>query len=268
MTAGEPHRLETPDGLTLAAARHRADGPTKGAVLLAHGLAQDMDEGGMFVRLADRLTEAGFDAVRFTYRGHGDSDGDPSGVTVAGERLDFETAFEYVTAECPGPYFVVAKSFGAVSTCLSLDRFGDDLSGVVLWNPVLDVDGTFLDPTLPWGVRNFTGEQLAELRATGTLSVDGRFEIGRVLYDELRRYDPDDRLGESSLPALVIHGDADEIVPYEDARRVAMQHGADFHTIEGAGHGFVTPGEPTPGRDADREQDRRTVAWIDERVDP
>ena len=267
MNAGGSTRLQTPDGLTLAAVRHRAEGSTKGTVLLAHGLAQDMDEGGMFVRLTDRLTRAGFDAVRFTYRGHGNSDGDPSGVTVAGERLDFETAFGYATDTHPAPYFVIAKSFGAVSTCLSLDRFRDEISGVVLWNPVLDVEGTFLDPKLPWGVRNFTGEQLTDLQESGTLSVDGRFEMGRVLYDELRRYNPGQRFKEHSLPALVIHGDADEIVPYEDARRVAMQSGADFHTVRGAGHGFVRPDEPTPGRRDNREQDRRTIEWLEDRVE-
>lgn len=265
--AGSPVTIETPDGLALAGAHHPAEGGDRGTVLLVHGITRDMDEGGMFVRLAARLTGAGFDVVRFTFRGHGDSDGTARGVTVAGERLDVESAFEHARERFEGPYFVVAKSFGAVSTCLSLDRLGDDLSGLALWSPVLDVEGTFLDPHLPWGQRNFTGESLRELEATGSLAIDGEFEVGHVLWDELHRYDPADPFVASDLPALVVHGDADGIVPYEDARRVAAEKGAAFHTIDGGDHGFVRPDEGPVSPTDDREHDRVTVEWLVDLID-
>ena len=47
-----------------------------------------MDEGGMFVRLADRLAAEGFTVLRFSFRGRGKSAGSPRGVTIAGELLD------------------------------------------------------------------------------------------------------------------------------------------------------------------------------------
>jgi predicted alpha/beta hydrolase len=120
----ETLRIETPDGLGLRTAHHPADA-SKGTVVLAYGITRDMDEGGMYVRLAEKLSRVGFDVVRFTYRGHGESDGTDLGVTIGGELLDFQTAFEHARARFEGPYFVVAQSFGAVSTCLSLDRFAD-----------------------------------------------------------------------------------------------------------------------------------------------
>ena len=181
--------------------------------------------------------------VRFTYRGHGDSDGEERGVTVAGELLDFESAVEHTRAHFEEPYFVVAKSFGAVSTCLSLERYEDDLAGVVLWNPVVDIEGTFLEPHLPWGTRNLTGEKLDRLRDEGFLRIDGEFEMGRGLYEELHRYDPGVRFRESSIPALVV----------------------EFHTIENGNHGFVVPGEHSAGDE--REHDRRTVEWLVERAE-
>lgn len=259
--------IRTADGLKLDCAHHPTDGPARGAVLLAHGLTQDMDEGGMFTRLARKLAAAGFDAVRFTYRGHGDSDGRPRGVTIAGERLDFEAAFDHARAAFDGPCFVVAKSFGAVSTCLSLTRVGDDIDGLVLWNPVLDVDSTFVEPQSAWGRENFAGEALAELRASGTLSIDGGFEVGRVLWDELHRYDPSDRFAARSMPALVVHGDDDDIVPYTPTKRVATASGADFHTVEDTGHAFLRPDGTPAERDGEREQDRRTVAWLRDRAE-
>jgi pimeloyl-ACP methyl ester carboxylesterase len=68
--------------------------------------------------------------------------------------------------------------------------------------------------------------------------------MDRVLYGELSQYDPGTRLERSSVPALVVHGDEDDIVPYEDARRVAASRRAEVHTIEGAGHGFRTRDTP------------------------
>lgn len=270
-------RIETPDGLSLAMTHHYPDDSAaadeaqdgtksaRGTVLLAHGITQDMDEGGMFIRLAECLIDAGFNVARFSFRGHGDSDGTDRGATIAGERLDFETAFAHLKDQFPGPFFVIAKSFGAVSTSLSLDRFEDDITGLVLWNPVLDIEGTFLNPSLPWGKRNFTSDQLTQLETEGYLSIDGRFAMGRVLYDELARYDPGVHFKESSVPALVVHGDKDGIVPYEDTRRVAKAKGADFHTIEGGSHGFVRS-RVSQAPEERREHDRRTVEWITNHV--
>jgi alpha/beta superfamily hydrolase len=51
-----------------------------------------MDEGGMFVRLADRLAAKGFDLLRFSFRGHGHSGGTQIGLTIAGEMLDLQAA--------------------------------------------------------------------------------------------------------------------------------------------------------------------------------
>src|SRR5512139_821266 len=67
--------LASGDGMRLEAAVHRHAGAAAGAVVLAHGITVDMDEGGMFVSLADRLSEAGFGVLRFSFRGHGGSAG-------------------------------------------------------------------------------------------------------------------------------------------------------------------------------------------------
>lgn len=263
----EELHLRTPDGLSLAAAHHPATDAHRGTVVLAHGITQDMDEGGMFVRLARCLSDAGFDVLRFSFRGHGDSDGTDVGATIAGERLDVQTAVEYATDTFAGPYFVVAKSFGAVSTCLSLERDAERLSGLVLWNPAIDLDATFLDPTAPWGREHFTGEALAALDTQGYLPIGEGFRMGRVLYEELHRYDPAARLAERDVAALVVHGTVDDIVPYEPTRRAAERAGAAFYTIEDADHGFVGSGESLTDENGMREQDRVTVEWLTERTE-
>ncbi|MEV4238938.1 alpha/beta fold hydrolase [Nocardia sp. NPDC049737] len=144
--------LSSVDGIRLDFAVHHCTvEPTLGVVLLVHGITVDMDEvGGMFVRLAQQLVLQGFDVVRFSFRGHGASGGTQQGVTIAGECLDLQAAVTAVRERFAGQRMsIVAASFGAVSTALSLSWL-DDLYRLVLWNPVLDLR-TFLVPELAWG---------------------------------------------------------------------------------------------------------------------
>ena len=234
--------LTSIDGVRLDAAFHQAPAGKKlGAVIQVHGINANMTEGGMFVRLADRLADASFDVLRFSFRGHGGSGGTQRGVTLAGELLDLQAAVEYVVKRFPGGLSIVASSFGAVSTLLSLPWLDDHLDRLVLWNPVLDLRRTFLSPELPWGKENFGSDQQKLLSSQGFLTLDGEFEVGRVFFEELRHYQPRDYLAASSVPTLVVHGDRDQAVSYEIAREaVVARPNTDFHTVRGSDHGFDT----------------------------
>jgi alpha-beta hydrolase superfamily lysophospholipase len=84
--------LVSVDGVRLDAVvhRHADDVAARGVVVQTHGISADLTEGGMFVRLADRLAEAGFEVLRFSFRGHGRSGGTQRGATIAGEMLDLQ----------------------------------------------------------------------------------------------------------------------------------------------------------------------------------
>lgn len=249
------------DGITLDAAVHPSVGELAcGTVVQAHGINTDMDEGGMFVRLADELARSGFDVLRFSFRGHGKSGGTQRGVTIAGELLDLQAAIDHAAHAYAGPLIVVAASFGAVSTCLSLPWLDARLNRLALWNPVLDLQKTFVYPELPWGRENFSPAQQALLRSQGYLLLDGEFEVGRVLFDELGRYAPLDAFEASIVPTLMIHGDQDSYVSYDIAHQVASyKPNCTFHTVAGSDHGFDSRG---------REDDavNTTVDWIGSNV--
>ncbi len=159
-----PSAIRAADGVVLDAVLHLPAGDRpRGAVVQVHGINADMDEGGMFARLADELAGEGFVVLRFSFRGHGRSDGAQQGATIAGEILDLQAALDAAGKGFEAPVSVVAASFGAVSTCLSLPHLGGTLRSVVLWNPVLDLHRTFVEPTLPWAVENFGPSQQALL---------------------------------------------------------------------------------------------------------
>jgi len=232
--------IESIDGIHLDAIIH----PTKtrislGTVIQAHGITADMDEGGMFVRLAENLARSGFNVIRFSFRGHGKSGGTQRGVTIAGEMLDLESVFEYAMANLESPFSIVAASFGAVSACLLLNYMSEKLKALVLWNPVLDLHKTFVHPTLPWGRRNFGRESIQQLKSQGYLLLDGVFEIGRVLYEEMKLYNPYEYFINSTTPSIIIHGDMDSYVPYDVSRVASQRHPrCKLFTIEGSDHGF------------------------------
>jgi alpha-beta hydrolase superfamily lysophospholipase len=244
------------DGLELEAAIHQATGQPAGTVVLAHGITADMDEGGMFGRLADALAAAGLTALRFSFRGHGRSGGTQQGVTVAGEMLDLQAVIAETGNADAGRLFVVAASFGAVATLLSLPYLEDRLSGLVLWNPVLDLSRTFVKPELPWGMANFSSDAQRQLHTDGYLTIDGQFRLGRVIFSEFSRYNPVSCFQASKVPALIVHGDRDSYVSFEIAQEAARARAdCSFHAIAGSDHGF-------DGREHEDEAITVTVSWL------
>lgn len=249
--------LVAADGVSLDAVEHPAVGTPVGAVVLAHGITVDMDEGGMFVRLAERLAGLGMRVLQFSFRGHGRSGGTSRGVTIAGECLDFQAAATYVRESYPdSPMSVVGASFGAVSAVLSLRHWQSSLRGLALWNPVLDLRHTFVAPELPWGLENFGPEQQNAMSERGFLSVDGEFALDHVLFDEFILYDPLSAFIRSRIPSLVVHGDSDTYVSYDIARSAAESRPeTHMHTVRDSDHGFDS-------REREDKAIGATVDWL------
>lgn len=221
--------LTTEDGLRLDAVWHEGGDRV---VVLAHGLTVDLEENGLFEPLAAALVERGLSVLRFSFRGHGTSDGADRDMTIAGERRDLLAAVEWAGR----PVALLGSSFGAVSVTLSCADLGDAVRAVVLWQPVLDLRRTFLEPELP------LARALYGTRVDGEHDLDGRFMLGAPLFDEFAALRPIDAFLAAAPPALVIHGDADSHVSHDIARDTAHRRPhTDWCSIPGAEHGFLDP---------------------------
>jgi alpha/beta superfamily hydrolase len=249
--------IDSIDGIRLQGAIHRTQLPkSMGTVVQAHGITADMDEGGMFARLASSLSAVGFDVLRFTFRGHGKSGGTQKGVTIAGEMLDLQAAIDESSRQFGGPLSIVAASFGAVSACLSLPFLDDRLRALALWNPVLDLEKTFISPELPWAKASFNKAGMQNLITEGHLLLDGTFAVGRVLYEEMKNFYPYPYFVRSAIPAMIVHGDRDSAVSYEISRAAAQEHrNCQLFTIGDSDHGF-------DGRDHEDKAIDITVQWL------
>jgi pimeloyl-ACP methyl ester carboxylesterase len=247
------------DGLRICALAHEVE-DARGAVVLAHGITVDKDESagetgiGAFAALAEALVAVGFNVLRFDFRGHGESGGKQEEMTIAGELLDLTAGMDYARRRWNRSAALVGASFGAVSSVLyAAGR--DDLPCLVLWNPVLDLVKTFIEPVCPRPRRSFDAKNTAFLDEHGYLPLDA-FKIGKPLVEEMRSIRPYERMREIVCPALTLHGDLDSYVPYEVARDNAVCNDrSEFVTVAGAEHGF--------GARADRDVViPATVEWM------
>ncbi|MEP7115899.1 MAG: alpha/beta fold hydrolase [Ilumatobacteraceae bacterium] len=232
------------DGVVLDAREWLPDEDPAAWCLLVHGIGGEKTEDARYERLASRLAEHGRASLAFSFRGHGASEGSASSVTIASEMTDLLSAINYVRTRT-SDYAIVAASFGAVSTLALLRSLSNQLPRrLVLWNPVLDLRDTFLEPTLPWGVETFGAENIRKAELTGTLQLASLGPLPYVLFAEMTRYQPWADFAQLDIPTLVAHGDADQTVSFEVAERVAASRAsARMLRIEGAEHGFSRPDE-------------------------
>lgn len=257
MTKYSPFILKSIDGIDLDAVIHVSERvPSKGTIIQAHGITANMDEGGMFIRLAETLATIGFNVLRFSFRGHGKSGGTQRGMTIAGEMLDLQAAIDHAKLSYQDKISVVAASFGAVSACLSLPYLEHEMKGLALWNPVLNLRRTFLNPELPWAKKSFNEQGFQDLRKRGYLLLDHTFQIGRVLCEEMNQLDPLNYFLNSSVPSMIVHGDKDTYVSYSIAKEASQKHpNCRMYTITNSDHGF-------DGRSNEDKAIQNTVDWL------
>lgn len=235
-------RIPSTDGVLLDARLTHTDRTPKGTVILVHGIASEKEEGGLYTRLAASLAGAGFDSLRFDFRGHGQSSGDSADMTIRGETEDLLAAVACARQQSDAPLGLLAASFGTVSTMQFLQGGGEDVRALVLWNPVLDLQHTFTRSQMPWGKALFSEERRTALERTGLLQI-GPHAYGRTLFEEMESHFPYRVLQGLPLPVLTIHGDRDEITSHA----LSMQYGAsnsqsETLTLSGVGHGFGEKG--------------------------
>ncbi|MFW6456765.1 MAG: alpha/beta hydrolase [Planctomycetota bacterium] len=164
------------------------------------------------------LHNRGLRILAIDYRGYGQSGGSPS---EEGLYSDAEAAYDYlITQKKADPNDIISygKSLGtAVALRLALSQ---PVAGVVLESPFISAEAMAREmfPFLPPGP--FV-----------------RSDFGNA-----------DRIGQLTKPVLIIHGDNDEIVPFEQGRVVfeAATGDREFYRIDGAGHNnlYKVGGEP------------------------
>jgi dipeptidyl aminopeptidase/acylaminoacyl peptidase len=192
------HRLWIPtDGSRLAAVLHVPEGPGPVPCLVAsHGLGSSK-ESDKYLHLAEEFSHAGVAACRFDFRGCGESGGQFADTTVSGELADLRAVIAAMRArpELDGRLALMGSSMGAFLSLLAAHELSG-IRAVAAWACPADLEDLLEDPE---SVRaHGLGDAcLAEFRAGMYLRAPGG--LARCLF---------------------VHGDRDEVVPVDHARRL------------------------------------------------
>jgi len=227
------------DGLSLSGIWHVPTNKSSKAIILAHGITVDKDEYGIFIKLANALQQNGYAVFRFDFRGHGESEGKSIELTVTGEIIDLEAAVKEVINKGYNEIGLLGASFGGGSTALYVSKNQEGIRCLCLWNPVLNYDHTFLNPTLPW-LKDKKEYMMKDILEKGWTTLGSKkYVIGKSLFDDMAKFQPYKALENIRIPTMIIHGTSDTKVPYEDSKEyfALLIHGK-LLTIENSEHGF------------------------------
>ncbi|MGK8502838.1 alpha/beta hydrolase [Nocardia asiatica] len=240
-------RIRTLDGLQLAATLVTPEQPTARAVLLVHGGGVTREEGGFFTRLAAGLADAGSASLRFDLRGHGESEGRQKDLTLATILNDIRVSLAYLR-EVTGAdeLSLLGASFGGGICGYYAAKRPDELARLVLLNPQFDYKKRTIDTRPYWTNDVINDEGARQLNETGAIQFTPTLEHGRPLLNEVFWLKPNEVLSEIKTPTLIVHGNADTLVPIDGSRAAVARFTAPVELVEidGSQHGFAVHDDP------------------------
>lgn len=227
------------DGTPLEGTYRNVPDPGAAVLLLVHGITSTRDELGLFSGLAANLAEKGVSSFRFDYRCHGNSVEPIESMTLAGIVNDIEAAAEIaLTQSGASRVHVVGMSFGGGLAAYWGATTSLKVASVVMLAPVIN----YVEDVL--GQHGAIIDGKLAVASAERLQTDGFVEMdeiryGAALINELRFVSGIEGLKRLKCRSLIIHGDADSIVPYSSSERYSqLNSDCELVNIPGTDHGF------------------------------
>jgi pimeloyl-ACP methyl ester carboxylesterase len=236
------------DGLELHSTVTTTGGRSGRGVVLVHGGGVTRDEGGFFTRLAAGLAAAGATALRFDFRGHGQSAGRQEDLTLAAVRNDIRAAVAFLREQLgeSAPVSLLGASFSGGNCAAFAAERPQDVERLVLINPLLNYKKRFIDEKPYWHADRLDPAEATELTENGFLPHSPTFKLGRPLLNEVFHFDHPAVLAAVKAPTLFLHGSEDTFIPVQSSRDAVALVGAPavLVEVEGAQHGIAAHDDP------------------------
>ncbi len=204
-------------------------------VIFCHGYTgHRIGPGFLFVKISKALTNLGISSLRFDFRGSGESDGTFHEQTLPVMFSDLVSATLYVTSNFkPASLILAGHSFGGLVSAIGASALKTD--GLVLLSPVADLNKRVAE--LNWLAQRGPNSQ--------GLYEYGPHEISPTFVEKLTGFDPKKSVCSFKGPLLVVHGEKDEIIPFQESQMYmdwAQNCGLDatLHPIPGADHNYTS----------------------------
>ena len=217
-------------------------------VVLGHGVTGDKDR-PLIVDTAKALNAAGFDTLRFSFAGNGDSDGDFRDATITKEVTDLDAVLDAVCPEYSKICYI-GHSMGAAVGVIQAAKDKRinaliSLAGMVDTKAFAETEfgEETADQGLMWEEPNcpLSSAYMTDLCAT----IQSVAPLAKSIF----------------APWLLLHGSEDDVVSPRDTRQVQKLKGdtVDVVLIEGADHSF---------NQADHKEQATTkvAAWLQDKT--
>ena len=251
--------IRTPDGHDIPAIYESFNENIKAntLVVIAHGIFTDKREKGRFDRLSTRLLKSTLDVIRFDFRGHGDSSLPSEKFTISGALTDYLSILNWANSLNYNNIAVIGSSFGGGIVLLErLLPNPKHLVSVVLFNPVIDYQTTFINPILDWGREIFDHHKIEKIHKEGKAILINDFECSIDFFNELCLIQPYLGFDKISSQLLIFHGNQDDKVPLETIQKLSHEYNnITLDIVLGAGHAFKDP-------DKEKYVHEKSIQWI------
>ena len=207
-------------------------------VVFCHGFG-GRKEGELFELIADTLQAHGIASLRFDFNGHGESEGDFKDMTVPNEIEDTKRVAEYAASlRYVSGLALVGHSQGGVVAAMTAGELSQqdgegELRAVALMAPAAVLrDDAIRGNTMGKTYDPFDPGEYVELWGGQKLGAEYiRTAFSLPIYETAAKYHG---------PALIVHGNADRVVPYTYGERFQqIWPGSELVIQEYFDHGFT-----------------------------
>ena len=221
------------DGTRLHAKLDRPEGAEKGPLcILIHGFTGHMEED--HIKAAQKaMNDAGVSVLRVEMYGHGGSDGEFKDhtlykwVTNALAAVKYAKSLDFVT-----DLYLSGHSQGGLLTMLVGGMCPDDFKALLPLSPAWMIPEIAREGNVR--VTSFDPKHIPDMITSGSWELSGDYiRVAQTIHveDEIERFEG---------PVLIIHGDADETVPFSYAEKAAkLYKNAELVPIHGDDHCFT-----------------------------
>ncbi len=208
-----------------------ADDVATPIMILCHGFTTSKDN-RTNTTLERLLNEKGIATFRFDFFGHGESEGKFEEITISEAVDDILRAIEYLKGLGYSKIGLFGSSFGGTASIIAASMT-KDLRVLVLKSPV----SNYLERESSRG----SGKEREEWKNKGhKIHIDSKGKQRRLNYtffEDFAKNDGYKAAEKITIPALIVHGDADTSVPVEQSVKLSkILSNGKLETIQGAEH--------------------------------